>query len=61
MIIQHDEDYRKLRSKAYPSFGEQLDAVYKMSVALRDQGIQLPTETLDWLEIVEQVKKTYKK
>lgn len=61
MKIQHDEDYRKLRAKAYPSLGEQLDAVYKMTVALRDQGIQLPEETSDWLLSVEQVKKTYKK
>lgn len=59
--IQHNEDYRKLRAKAYPSLGEQFDAVYKMAVALRDHGVSLPQETLDWLEAVEQVKKTYKK
>lgn len=61
MKIQHNEDYRKLRIKAYPSIGEQLDAVYKMASALRDQQVQLPVETLDWLLAIEQVKKTYKK
>ena len=61
MKIQHDEDYRTLRRDAYPSFGDQFDAVYKMAVALRDQGIQLPKETLDWLLTIEQIKKTYKK
>lgn len=59
--IQHDEDYRRLRAQAYPSLGEQFDAVYKMACALRDQGVQLPEETLDWLSAVEHVKKTYKK
>lgn len=59
--IQHDEDYRRLRAQAYPSLGEQFDAVYKMAVALRDQGIELPPETLEWLEAVEHVKQTYKK
>ncbi len=59
--IQHNEDYRALRRKAYPSFGEQFDAVYKMATALRDQGVQLPEETLDWLLTIEQIKKTYKK
>lgn len=61
MKIQHDEDYRALRREAYPSIGEQLDAVYKMAVSLRDQGIELPTETLDWLWAIEHVKQTYKK
>ncbi len=59
--IQHNEDYRKLRRQAYPSFGEQFDAVYKMACALRDQGIALPPETMDWLWAIESVKKTYKK
>jgi len=59
--IQHNEDYRTLRRQAYPSLGEQFDAVYKMAAALRDQGVQLPEETLDWLLTIEQIKKTYKK
>ncbi len=61
MKIQHNEDYRALRRKQYPPVGEQLDAVYKMACALRDQGIALPVETMDWLLAVESVKTTYKK
>ena len=61
MKIQHKEDYRKLRARSYPPIGDQLDAIYKMASALRDQQVQLPTETLDWLLSLEQVKKKYKK
>lgn len=28
MIIQHKEDYRKLRERAYPSYGAQFDMLW---------------------------------
>jgi len=28
MLIQHSEDYRKLRQKEYPSLADQLDALW---------------------------------
>ena len=61
MKIQHNEDYRKLRAAAYPKAGDQLDAIYKMAVALKNSGAPLPPETLDWIAAIELVKQTYPK
>lgn len=61
MKIHHNEPYKTLRQKAYPSTGDQLDAIFKMALALRDSGISLPKETLDWLSNCEEVKHTFKK
>lgn len=49
-----------MRQKAYPSIGDQLDAVYKLTEAL--QGvIELPPEVLVWLEDIKAVKASYPK
>ena len=61
MIINHSEPYAPLRAKAYPDIRDQLDAVFKLANALRDQGIDLPPETLDWIDRCQRVKDTYPK
>ena len=61
MKIKHSEPYGPLRAMAYPKIGEQLDAVMKLAAALRDQGIELPPETAQWVERCESVKRTFKK
>lgn len=61
MKIQHHEPYGPLRAKAYPSVPDQLDAILKMAVCLKEQGIKLPQETLDWINSCQAVKDKYKK
>ena len=61
MKIQHNEDYKKLRSKAYPPIGEQLDAVLKLALTLKEQGFAIPVETDKWVSECLQVKALYKK
>lgn len=54
------ESYDYSRYKSYPAYGDQLDAIYKGFLAIKDQ-VQLPQETLDWMQEVERVKSTYPK
>ena len=61
MTINHKEPYGPLRAKAYPKVTDQLDAVFKLAVALRAQGIILPPETADWIDQCQHVKDTYPK
>ena len=61
MKIQHHEDYRKRRQADYPVTGDQLDAVYKMAVALQQLGIELPADTVAWMTEIEAVKNKYPK
>lgn len=61
MKIQHSEPYGPLRAKAYPQINDQLDAVFKMAKALKEQGISLPPETLDWIDKCQAVKDTFTK
>ena len=35
MLIEHKEDYRKLRASAYPKLGDQIDAIWHAM----DQGL----------------------
>jgi len=44
------------RIQNYPPIGNQLDAIYKGFQALRQQGFQLPEETIAWLDRVAVVK-----
>lgn len=60
MKIQHSENHRELRAKEYPRIGDQLDAILKMTVALKAQGINLPEETTDWIDRCLAVKSKYK-
>lgn len=49
--------YDAARAALYPSAPDQLDAIFKGFRAIRDSGlIQLPPETLAWLEYCELVK-----
>jgi hypothetical protein len=59
--IQHKEDYRVLRSKKYPNIGNQLDAILKLTISLKEQGFTIPLETQDWLNQCLLIKSTYKK
>jgi hypothetical protein len=59
--ILHKEDYRLLRARKYPNIGDQLDAVLKLTLSLKEQGFTLPVETQDWLNQCILVKSTYKK
>ena len=59
--IQHSEDYRPLRARAYPPHGEQLDAIFKLAQALQAQGIELPDETQRWIAQCERVKQAHPK
>lgn len=52
--------YDYLRFKAYMSQGDQLDAIYKGFLAIKDQ-VSLPQETLDWMASIESVKSLYPK
>lgn len=61
MKIRHSEPYGPLRSAAYPDIGEQLDAVFKLAEALKDQGFTLPEATLQWIEKCRAVKTVYPK
>ena len=61
MIIEHNEDYAPIRRKEYPDIGEQLDAIYKGFSALKEQGIELPKETVEWLETIGNIKSNFKK
>lgn len=56
MKLVHKVDHAAARARMYPKVGDQLDAVYKMATALRAQGIELPSETLNWLDQVAAVK-----
>jgi hypothetical protein len=59
--IQHKEDYQLLRARKYPRIGNQLDAVLKLTLSLKEQGFTLPVETQEWLDQCLLVKSTYKK
>lgn len=61
MKIKHKKDYRPLRQGKYPAIGDQLDAIYKGFLALKEQGFKLPDETLDWMSEIKEVKDTFKK
>jgi hypothetical protein len=52
-------DYRADRQDAYLSamrLGDQLDAAAKGFKALREAGVELPSETAAWLDMIEAVK-----
>lgn len=53
--------YAEKRLMAYPIFGDQLDALFKGFQYLRDEGEQLPEDTLSWLSEIEEVKAKYPK
>jgi hypothetical protein len=54
-------DYRERRARSYPPQGDQLDAIAKGFRALINQGIELPAETVAWVEQIERVKATFRR
>lgn len=61
MKISHASDYKVRRSQAYPTVTDQIDAIYKLTKSLKDQGINLPPEVMDWIVAIDLVKETYPK
>jgi hypothetical protein len=61
MKIHSEVDPAPLRAAAYMEIGDQLDALMKGFAALMDKGIELPAETLLWVEHCQAVKDRYKK
>jgi len=59
--LKHSTDYRAKRQAAYPLSGDALDAIYKGFVALKEQGLTLPEETLAWMEACGTVKTRIRK
>lgn len=59
MKIHHEVDPLPLRKKSYMDIGEQLDAVMKGFVAIQAKGIELPPETVEWIEHCQSVKDRY--
>jgi len=58
--IVHDPDPGPLRAKAYPSVGDQLDAIWKTLQTLSAE-MQMPPETVAMLEKINAVKARYAK
>jgi hypothetical protein len=61
MKIIHNPDPAPLRAAAYMELGDQLDALMKGLAALHAQGIQLPPETVAWIEHCQDVKARFQK
>jgi hypothetical protein len=61
MKIRHEVDPLPLRRAAYMSIGDQLDAMMKGLDALQQKGIQLPAETVDWIDHCKAVKDRFQK
>ena len=61
MKIEHKEDYVLLRQKEYPKIGDQLDAVLKLAISLKAQGITLDSSTESWINSCVAVKSLYPK
>lgn len=55
------KSYAVLRKEAYPDPSNQLDAIFKMALALKDQGFNLPADTVAWIEACKSVKDKYPK
>ena len=61
MKIRHAVPYDSARSNAYPSFGDQLDAILELAQALRDNGFPLPPKAAAWVAQCERVKAQHPK
>lgn len=48
---------QELRRREYPDIRDQLDAIYKLAAALRDQGVALPDEVKQWIDKCAEVKR----
>ena len=61
MKIRHREPHGHRRQAAYPSVGDQLDAIYKLAQALQDQGVSLPDDVHSWIAQCAEVKRRFPK
>jgi hypothetical protein len=61
MKIHHKVDPTPLRQAAYMSLGDQLDALMKGFAALKESGVELPAETVAWIEHCTAVKESFPK
>lgn len=52
-VITH---YTYDRMTQYPAVGNQLDALFKLALALQTQGIKLPPDTVAWINQIQSVK-----
>lgn len=53
--------YQELRQPLYPAVVDQLDAVAKMGMALRNQGFEMPSDVNNWLDVIKGVKDKHPK
>lgn len=60
MKVTVEQNYRELRQVAYEDIGNQLDALFKLAKALKEQGIVLPTDTLNWIDSCQSIKDKFK-
>lgn len=60
MKVTVEQNYRQLRQEAYEDIGNQLDAVFKLAKALKEQGIELPVDTISWIDSCQAVKDKFK-
>ena len=57
MSIKHHRSYKLARKPFYPKTGDQLDAIWKAIDEIANQtGIQLPQESADMLNRINEVK-----
>lgn len=61
MKIHTEVDPAPLRAAAYMDIGDQLDALMKGFAALKEKGIELPAETVQWVEHCQAVKSRFVK
>ena len=65
ILLQNQNDitlassYDKLREKAYPKIGDQLDVLMKTFKKLKDDGIDIGIEAENWIIQCEAVKEQY--
>lgn len=55
-VLNLKGSYIERRRREYPPVSDQLDAMVKLGLALRAQGIDLPDDVTAWLDKCEAVK-----
>lgn len=61
MKITVEQNYAELRKSNYPATGEQFDALFKLARAMREAGLELPTDVVAWIERCQAIKDQYPK
>ena len=56
LTLKDQEEYKKLRKKEYPSYGDQLDLIYKMTKHLKENGLDIGIDGDNFLGLIEAVK-----